>query len=223
MLKAIGKMAVDSVDFSGYQSVPIYAQQDPICATEPRFVLPIPVTLRLREKVFSMSGDDFSISCAATGVEYFKCQGKFFSLREKKILRDNAGVPVLNFKEQLISFTDKFNIYAGEKSDRKICRFQTKYTFIKSKMSTDFQDVVTGHMRHIVLKGDWRDKRGVIYHGEPKQGGVPIAKIYRQMTGKGMLFGVDDYFLEIAPGVDIALMVTMCIALDEHVRDSKRD
>jgi len=217
-------MALDAVDFSGYQSVPLYPCPEPICATEPRFILPQGVTLRLREKAFSISGDDFNITCANTGVEYFKCQGKVFSLREKKILRDNNGVPILNFKEQLIAITDKFNVYAGDGSDRQICKFKTKYTFIKAKMTTDFPDVCTGANRHIVLKGDWRDKRGVIYWGEPKQGGVPIAKIFRQMAGiKAMIAGTDDYCIEIAPGVDIALMVTMCIALDEHVRDSKRD
>lgn len=223
MIKGLGKMMLDNIDFSGYESVPLHPSPEPICATEPRFILPHPVTLRLREKVFSISGDDFKISCANTGAEYFKCQGKVFSLREKKILRDNGGVPVLNFKEQLIAIMNKFNIYAGSDSDRKICQFYTKYTFVKSKMSTDFKDICTGQMRHVVLKGDWRDKRGVIYWGEPKQGGIPIAKIFRQHGGKNMFFGTDDYFLEIAPGVDIALMVTMCIALDEHVRDSKRD
>lgn len=81
---------------------PLYPQQIRICATEPRFCLPQNVQLRLREKFFSFSGDDFKISDAVnTSIVYFQCEGRAFSLREKKVLRDNMGVPVLNMKEKL--------------------------------------------------------------------------------------------------------------------------
>lgn len=130
---------------------PLYPHtHDPICATEPRFCLPQNVQLRLREKLFSLSGDDFKITEASTGTVYFQCQGRTFSLREKKVLRDNVGIPVLNMKEQLISFTDKFKVYAGEHSEREICKFNTKLTFLKSKISTYFNDVVNGLPRLVV-------------------------------------------------------------------------
>jgi len=199
---------------------PLQPQPEPICATEPRFCLQTPVQLRLREKLWSFSGDDFKITDANTGVLFFQCQGKVFSLREKKVLRDNYGQPVLNLKEQLLSFTDKFKVYAGDNSDREICRLNSKLSFVKAKLTTHFTDVITHRQRGIVLKGDWRDKRCMIFLGEPKQGGIPIAKIYRPTSGRSLLFGVDDYIVEIAPGVDIALMVIICIALDEHQRDS---
>ncbi|OXA50423.1 protein LURP-one-related 15 [Folsomia candida] len=193
---------------------------DPICATEPRFCLPHTVQLRLREKLWSFSGDDFKITDASNAeIVYFQCHGKVFSLRDKKVLRDNMGVPVLNMKEQLISFTDKFRVYAGEGSDREICKFNSRLTFLKAKLVSHFNDVVTGRPRVVTLKGDWREKRCAIYLGEPKHGGIPIAKIFRPLTGRSLMFGVNDYIVEIAAGVDIALAVIMCIALDEHSRD----
>jgi uncharacterized protein YxjI len=210
-------------DLSHFENLQLQPMPEPICATEPRFCLPNPVQLRLREKYFSLSGDDFKISDANSGVVYFQCQGKYFSLREKKVLRDNMGVPVLNLKDQLISFTDKYKVYAGDSSDRQICKFNSQITFLKAKLSTSFVDVMTGRQRYVVLKGDWRDKRCVIYLGEPKQGGIPLAKIYRPLSGRTWMLGVDDYILEVAPGVDIALMVIMCIALDEHARDKSHD
>lgn len=91
---------------------------------------------------------------------------------------------------------------------------------MKAKLSAMFPDVLNGGMRYLVLKGDWRDKRCVIYLGEPKQGGIPIARIFRPLTGRS-LFGADDYIMEIAAGVDIAICVIMCIALDEHSRDNR--
>lgn len=114
----------------------------------------------------SFSGDDFKITDASTGVVYFQCQGKVLSLRDKKVLRDNMGVPVLNMKEQFLSFTDKFKVYAGEHSDREICKFNSKLNFLKAKLTSYFNDVVSGRPRLIVLKGDWRDKNCVVYSGE---------------------------------------------------------
>jgi len=207
-------------DVSAFENLQLQPSAEPICATEPRFCLPHPVQLRLREKYFSFSGDDFKISDASTGVVYFQCKGKVLSIRDKKVLLDNQGVPVLNLQDKLLAFTDKYRVYAGSDSTRQICKFNSQITFLKAKISTSFTDIVTGRPRYLVLKGDWRDKRCVVYLGEPKQGGIPIGKIFRPLTGRTWALGVDDYILEIAPGVDIALMVIMCIALDEHQRDN---
>lgn len=211
--------ALASLSSSSSTDVQVVSPPQQICATEARFCLPHPVTLTLKEKLFSFSGDDFKISCNATGTPYFQCQGRAWSLREKKVLRDTYGNPVANFKEKLLSFTDSFDIYAGENSDKKICKCSASYTFVKAKMYTFFQDAITGVQKAVVLKGDWRDKRCVIYLGEPKNGGVPIAKVFRPFSLKGHLFEKDSYVLEIAAGVDIALLVILCIAFDEHARD----
>lgn len=78
---------------------PIYPQAQPICATEPRFCLPHNVQLHLKEKFFSFSGDDFKITDASNkAIIYFQCEGRSFSLSQKKVLRDNVGAPVLNMK-----------------------------------------------------------------------------------------------------------------------------
>lgn len=172
--------AIMGADQSAFEQPLQPHSNDPICATEPRFCLPQTVQLRLREKIWSFSGDDFKITDASDAATiYFQCQGRAFSLREKKVLRDNLGAPVLNIKEQLISFTDKFKVYAGEHSDREICKFDSSITFLKAKLSTYFNDIRTGLPRRVVLKGDWREKRCVIYLGEPKQGGIPLARIFR--------------------------------------------
>lgn len=89
---------------------PIYPHPQPICATEPRFCLPHNVQLHLKEKFFSFSGDDFKITDANNkSIIYFQCEGRAFSLSEKKVLRDNVGVPVLNMKEKLFRYDSKIS------------------------------------------------------------------------------------------------------------------
>ncbi|KAG4078557.1 hypothetical protein HA402_002671 [Bradysia odoriphaga] len=200
--------------------IPLYPQPHPICATEARFCLPHYVQLRLREKYWSVSGSDFKI-CDATDKTkiYFHCDGSATSWREKKTLYDDAGTAVCNMKEKLSSFTDIYRVFAGHNSERQICTFKTKLNFLKSKVSTLFPDVMKPDLyHHLVLKGDWRTKRCVIFLGEPKLGGIPIARIFRPYTGRTVVLSVDDYILEVAAGVDIAICVMMCIALDDHDR-----
>jgi len=205
---------------SKHGEIALVSQVEGICATEARFCLPHPVHLRLREKYFSFSGDDFKVSDPNTGVVYFQCEGKAFSLREKKVLLDNVGHPICNLKEALFTLSDRFTLYAGNDSDKQICKIQTQLNFLKAKVSVAFADAVTGAQRYIVLKGDWRSKSCVIFWGEPKSGGIPIAKVYRPTVGRSLLLDKQDYYLEVVPGVDIALMVMLCIALDEHAKDN---
>lgn len=83
------------------QQQPLNPQSEPICATEPRFCLPQNVQLHLREKFFRISGNnEFKITDAINkSIIYFQCEGRAFSLSDKKVLIDDAGVPVLNMKE----------------------------------------------------------------------------------------------------------------------------
>lgn len=91
-------------DHSAFEH-PLYPQPVPICATEPRFCLQHYVQLRLRGKFFSVSGDDFKICDAADKSKiYFQCEGRSWSLREKRFLFDSTGVPVLNMKEKIMRY-----------------------------------------------------------------------------------------------------------------------
>lgn len=86
---------------------PIYPQPKPICATEARFCLPHNVQLHLKEKFFCMSGDDFKITDASNkAIIYFQCEGRAFSMSEKKVLRDNVGAAVLNMKEKMFRLVE---------------------------------------------------------------------------------------------------------------------
>jgi hypothetical protein len=44
---------------------------------------PEPVTLHMKEKAFSLTGDDFTVK-TADGLEVCKCKGKMLSISDKK-------------------------------------------------------------------------------------------------------------------------------------------
>ncbi len=64
-------------------------------------------------------------------------------------------------------------------------------------------------------------KEAVVYIGEAKEGGIPIAKIYRPYTGREMFSGQQEYYLTVAPNVDVSMMVAFCVCMDEMKNDSR--
>lgn len=69
------------------QLVPVHP---PVAVFTP-FIAQSPTTLVLREKMWSWTGDDFSVKDAATGQPVVRCEGKAFSMRERK--RESSTSP----------------------------------------------------------------------------------------------------------------------------------
>ena len=57
----------------------------------PHLYSPQPTTLHMKEKVFSLSGDDFTIK-TVDGHEVCKCHGKVVSARDKKKFSDMVHI-----------------------------------------------------------------------------------------------------------------------------------
>jgi hypothetical protein len=51
---------------------------------------------------------------------------------------------------------------------------------------------------------------------------IAVARIDRKLlSGKDLLFGQQTYAVQVAPGVDMALVAAMCICLDEKNNEGK--
>ena len=59
--------------------------RNPIVATNTQFAFPYQVNLFLQEKIYSWTGDDFNIT-DMNGTPFFRCGGRAFSFREKKVI-----------------------------------------------------------------------------------------------------------------------------------------
>ncbi|ORX90942.1 hypothetical protein K493DRAFT_229289 [Basidiobolus meristosporus CBS 931.73] len=195
-------------------------QNPPIIATEPRFCLPYEISLHLREKFFSFSGDDFSIKDASNTVEYFKCSGRTFSLREKKVLLDNTGAPVLNIRDQFFALVPNYKIYQGSDRNKLLFEIRAKFTLFKPKFTLHFTNLADGNPITLELKGDWLARRTVIRAINHLGVTTTIARVHSPIgTGRNLFLNKQDYYVTIAPGVDIAMIVAICICLDENAKD----
>ena len=204
-------------------NVPINSNQltvprNPIVATDNRFIFQQPITLSLREHIASWSGDDFTIT-DFYGTPYFKCNGRVFSMRQKKVLYDIYMQPIFNIKHEIFSLRGRYKFYFGEDGNRTIASVDPIGAF-QNHYSINFFNVQTGRNDYLELACDFMGSKCGIFHGEAKHGAPLICRINKEYDAKNFYYNKQNYVVEISPNVDAALMIGLGIIFDEIKNES---
>uniref|UniRef100_K3WY52 Tubby C-terminal domain-containing protein n=1 Tax=Globisporangium ultimum (strain ATCC 200006 / CBS 805.95 / DAOM BR144) TaxID=431595 RepID=K3WY52_GLOUD len=187
-----------------------------VIAFERRFCNAGSVTLHLREKFFSLSGDDFSIKDANTGAVWFRASGRVLSIREKKMLLDANSRPIANMKEEFFALMPSYNVYTGSSSSGSpLLNIHCKFTLLNTDLRVDFTNKATGKRCRMGLEGSWTHRKATIWldcNGRQET----VAKIYRPLTAaRNIVLGAQDYYVQVSGNVDLALITLICLVLDE--------
>jgi len=175
--------------------------------------------LKIKQKIFSLSGNDFQIVDIVSAKILFKIGGQVLTSEEKQTIFDGDDKPVFCLKEKVMQLDNKQSVYtcipdgdkafkAGEELFKVGSNFEntTQYTEgLKNKAGKEVK--LNGSMGLISMKGG-------LWLGEVGKG-KPVAKICSPVEFKNFLpngFGVDDFLIEIPPGVDMALVVAVALA-----------
>ncbi|WRT66012.1 uncharacterized protein IL334_002963 [Kwoniella shivajii] len=167
-----------------------------------------PTTLVLKEKVFSWSGDDFSVK-DTNGHTVVRCHGQSMSFRDRKVINDANGQFLFGLRNKLLSIHKTF---VGETQDeRELFRIRKRMS-LGSKMEATFVNPATSQTITLVLKGDfWGGSADISIENGPV-----VAQISRELFNARQIFGDQQtYYVTVAPGVDLALIAAICICFDE--------
>ncbi|EMC91267.1 hypothetical protein BAUCODRAFT_320234 [Baudoinia panamericana UAMH 10762] len=168
---------------------------------------PHQVTLHMKEKVFSLSGDDFTVK-TVDGLEVCKCHGKMISARDKKKFTDMAGNEIFTLKNKMLSIHKSFHAESPHGHDFEV---KGHFKLIGSASSVVFKNAADGQQAEIDVKGDWFDRSAELTFG-----GRPVAHIGRSFFNVREIFGdKQSYFVTVAPNVDLSLIAAVCVCLDE--------
>ncbi|TMW57889.1 hypothetical protein Poli38472_013363 [Pythium oligandrum] len=205
----------------GLLRAPVTEPSKPIARVDARFCSSTAVTLHLKDKFWSLSGDDFTICDVQTGQVYFRIRGSDFSLSERKALLDENYVAIAHMREAPFTLTnDLFNVYADADSKKFLFTIESTLSVFSSVLKVNFLNQVTGMRCKMGLEGDWRARNAVIWLDAGEGRFIVVARVTRAATtGRSILLGKHDYYVEIAPNVDLALIVLICVAMDESSRD----
>jgi len=180
----------------------------------PQFFATAPEAIVLKEKVLSLTGDSFSIKLAK-GTPILQVQGKLLSMSGRKKVSDMAGVHLFSIVKEHLHLHKTFAV--ENPSGQKIMEVKSSFQLIGSKATATFTSQ-NGSQETLTMRGNWLDTTADIV--DEAQGGVVVARINRKLlSGRDVLFGQQTYGVEIAPGVDMALMAALAICLDESQND----
>jgi len=133
---------------------------------EPGLYLPHMVTLQMKEKIMSLSGDTFRIK-TADGVDVLACQGKTFSIHAKKTFTDMSGRELFVLEKQMFKLNTSFN---GVSSEGHNFEIKGKWSFGKSKSVVLFRNAADGAQIELDVKGSFFDRKADI-----TLNGIPVA------------------------------------------------
>ncbi|KAJ9097776.1 hypothetical protein QFC20_006122 [Naganishia adeliensis] len=173
------------------------------------------IALRVRERKISFSGDDFTVKDAVSGQVMFKVDGSAMAIRDNKTILDARGQPLFKLKKQLLSI---HSTYIGYSPTTKEPIFTVKSSFsFGTKLTATFRNVAgDGREMELILRGNILDRSAEITTSQ----GVPVARISRSFANAGeVFFDKQTYIVTVAPGVDAALLLAICICLDEKANE----
>ncbi|KAK2612276.1 hypothetical protein QQS21_001702 [Conoideocrella luteorostrata] len=173
------------------------------------FIAKTTETLVLKEKVMSLSGDSFDIT-NTQGMPFMKIKGKHMSLSGRKSVFDMAGNHLYDIVKE--HFHLHATYAAEDPNGTKLLTIKSSMKLVGSKATAQFKSF-HGTEETLVMSGSWLDTSANIVC---ERTGATVAKIDRKLLNAREFFGNQQtYALVVAPGVDMALMVALCIALDE--------
>ncbi|CAI5727408.1 unnamed protein product [Hyaloperonospora brassicae] len=182
---------------------------------------PVLTTLRLRNRFWDPpAGEDFVVSDAEWGQELFRLRG---TTSHMKTLRDSLGHPLVHMKRELTAPVPTHNVF-----DAKGSAAAHLFT-IKAlpELRVDFQHPTSGQKCRIGLSGNWAKRQASIWMDQGRKGSrTTIGRVFRYIGSPGSATATrsssvsnghlnDHYFLAVMGGVDMALMVLICMSLEQ--------
>jgi uncharacterized protein YxjI len=149
-------------------------------APNPAFYSPNQVTLQLKEKVFSLTGDDFTVQ-TVDGFPVCKVKGKLISLHGKKVFTDMAGQELFELKSKTLALFKSFTATSAVGHNFEV---KGHFSIGKSKSTCHFRNFANGQDIELEIRGDWFDRSAVISYN-----GATVATISRSFVNVREVFG----------------------------------
>jgi uncharacterized protein YxjI len=172
----------------------------------------------MKEHVRGFSGDNFSITDTFTNQLWFRLDSKAFSFRSQRVLLDFSNVPVLTLEKKFAVFADKWVGFGTSTSHIKFGLNRKLFSF--SPMV--FASIGGGENQDIVIRGSFWRRTYEIVDVRTNQLLARCSLQNPLQTAEAFmsaLFGKQNYYVTIEPGVDAAFIVSTCLIIDEMFHD----
>lgn len=178
---------------------------DTLAPIAPQHVSTERTNLYLKEKKFSWSGDSAVIK-DQNGNKMYEIDAKTLTMSERRHLLDKDGNVIGQLrKKKSPGLHDSY--YIGTADDDKKCKLKLSGTF--DPFSSDAK-IYVGDDQVGKCSGNWRAKKFSI-----EINGNEVATVGRKRTLTTTFTDADRYCIDVEPGVDLAFICLIVLALDE--------
>ncbi|XP_017220903.1 protein LURP-one-related 15-like [Daucus carota subsp. sativus] len=181
------------------------------------FMAPYPVDLTIVRKMLTISEGNFGVT-DANGNIMFKVKGKLLSLRDRRILLDAAGNPILSLQQKIMSVHRRWEVYRGDSKDSKDLLFSVKKSSLlqfKTQLDVFLASNTSEHHCDFKIKGSWFERSCTIYAANS----TVIAQMHRKHSVSSIVLGKDKFAVTVYPHVDYAFIVALVVILEEINED----
>ncbi|XP_058214713.1 protein LURP-one-related 10-like [Rhododendron vialii] len=195
---------------------------NPVAIVSPQFCAPYPVDLTIVRKLLSITEGDFTVT-DVNGNVMFKIKGKVFSLRDRRVLLDTAGNPILTLQQKILTAHKRWQVYRGDSTDAKDLLFSAKKSSL-IQFKTQLDVFLAANTKEDVcdfkIKGSWFERSCTIYLGITS---TIIAQMHRKHSVQSIVLGKDTFSVTVYPHVDYAFIVALVVVLEEINKNGKRN
>jgi uncharacterized protein YxjI len=139
-----------------------------------------PVTLTLKEKVLSLTGDSFTVQ-TVSGAHLLQIKPKKISLHQKKAFLTMDGQELFTLSHKTLAL---FKSFTAESERGYNFEVKGRFSVGSSKSSVHFKNASDGREMELVVKGDWLDRQARVLLGDRV-----VAEVSRQFLNAREIFG----------------------------------
>ncbi|XP_020252353.1 protein LURP-one-related 10-like [Asparagus officinalis] len=184
----------------------------------PQFCAPYPVDLTVTKKAISITDGDFVVT-DVNGAVVFKVKGTLLSVRDRRVLLDANGVPLMSMQQKILSAHRRWQVFRGDSSDSKDQLFSVKKSSLlqfRTQLDVFLASNTSQRVCDFKIKGSYFERSCTIYLGDCN---TIVAQMKKHHTVGSVLLGKDTFGVTVYPNVDYAFIVALIVILDEINKD----
>ncbi|OVA12677.1 LURP1-like domain [Macleaya cordata] len=184
-----------------------------VSVISPHFCAPYPVDLTIIRKLMKLTEDNFAVK-DVNGNIVFHIKDELTLLRERRVLLDAAGNPIVTMQEKIKSAHRRFQVFKGGSKDSKDLLFSAKQSSW-IQFSTKLDVFLATNTREDVcdfrVQGSWLERSCIVYAGDSN---TIIAQMHKKHTVESVMLGKDTFTVTVYPNIDYAFIVALIVILD---------
>ncbi|KFK40277.1 hypothetical protein AALP_AA3G354200 [Arabis alpina] len=193
--------------------------QPVVMIVDPKYCGPDTVDMAIVRKLLKLKSGNFDIT-DVNGNMLFTVNDPVFGIRDKRILLDGSGYPVLTFREKIRTLHHRWKVFRGGSTDKRNLLYTVKKSSMvqfKTKLNVFLSNNRDEKICDFRVKGTWSEDSCIVYAGETD---TIIAQMDKKDTVRSMLFGKDNFLVTVSPNVDYAFIASLIVILDDVNRDA---